>query len=142
MAIFCLNKMRAQPFSRKLGLFCEVVFMWLHAFHVACGVSDFMCFMWLHAFHVFGLWWQGVEFHGFHVVSCVSCGFMCLRLGVASRINCIIFTPSTGPTTMGLEIFKNLRGWELIPPPVSHPRCIKKGPEVGANTDSSHTLFF
>ena len=67
-------------------------FMWLHAFHVACGVSDFMCFMWLHAFHVFGLWWQGVEFHGFHVVSCVSCGFMWfhVRLGVASRINCII----------------------------------------------------
>ena len=41
-----------------------------------------------------------------------------------------------------VEIFKNFRGWELIPIPVSHPRCIKKSPEAGANTESSQTLFF
>ena len=109
MAIFCLNKMRAQPFSRKLGLFCEVVFMWLHAFHVASCVScGFMRFMWPVVCRIScvscgfmrfmclacgGRVWNFMDFmwfHVFHVVSCVSCGFMCLRLGVASRINCIL----------------------------------------------------
>ena len=40
------------------------------------------------------------------------------------------------------EMFKKFWGWELLPTPVSHPRCIKKGTEAGASTDSSQTLFF